>query len=192
MFEAKVKEPKLSMEMQGILERSMGDKEASPQADDIYRCKYKIMKMLTEDQDILTTLHNDELAGTDKIINGDAYRNVCIFDFMKLPDQKIEVKNYVCFEVNDNGWGDTTEKTVVFRCVSHIDDAKTDWGINRHDLLAAIIKNKFDWSNALGMRLIKLADNGKVTDDGYYYREVVYRCNDPLNTYQRMHGRANR
>ena len=39
MFEAKVKEPKSSMEMQGILERSMGDKEASPQADDIYRCK---------------------------------------------------------------------------------------------------------------------------------------------------------
>lgn len=192
MFEAKEKEPKLSADMQGILNRSMGDRDASEKVDDIYRSKYKIMKLLTENQDILNTLHNDDLAGVDEVINGDTYRDVCIFDFLKLPDNKSEVKNYVCFEINDNGWGETTEKTIIFRCVSHIDDARTDWGIPRQDLLAAIIKNQFDWSNVLGMRLRKDSDNGRVTDDGYYYREVIYRCTDALNPYQRMHQRANR
>ena len=192
MFEAKVKNPKLSEDMQGILNRSMGDKEASDKIDDIYRFKYKIMRMLVNDQDILRTLHNDDLEGNDEIINGDAYRNVCIFDFLKLPDNKSEVKNYICFEVDSNGWGETTETTITFRCVSHIDDVETDWGISRQDLLAAIVKNKFDWSNAFGMRLAKTADIGRVTNDGYYYREVVYRCTDPLNSYKRINQRTMR
>ena len=56
--------------------------------------------MISLTQDLLRTLHNDELAGADEIINGDAYRNICIFDFLKLPDNKSEVKNYICFEVD--------------------------------------------------------------------------------------------
>ena len=103
VFEPKQKEPKLSEDMQGILRRSMGEKDASDKIDEIYRFKYKIMRMLTEDQDLLRTLHNDELAGADEIINGDAYRNICIFDFLKLPDNKSEVKNYICFEVDNIG-----------------------------------------------------------------------------------------
>lgn len=192
VFEPKQKEPKLSEDMQGILRRSMGERDASDKIDEIYRFKYKIMRMLTEDQDLLRTLHNDELAGADEIINGDAYRNICIFDFLKLPDNKSEVKNYICFEVDNSGWGETTESVITFRCVSHIDDVETDWGISRHDLLAAIIKNKFDWSNVFGMRLIKMHDLGRVTDDGYYYREVAYRSVEPLNSYKRINQRGSR
>ena len=74
MFEQKEKEPKLSSEMENILNKSIGDKIDS-NVDDIYRYKYKIMKLLTSNQDILHTLHNDNLAGNDDIINGDLYSN---------------------------------------------------------------------------------------------------------------------
>lgn len=187
MFEEKFKEPKLSTEMENIIKRSIDEKNKD-NMDDIFRYKYKIMKMLTSNQDILHTLHNDELAGHDEIINGDLYRNVCIFDFMKLPNLKDEVKNYICFEVNDIGYGDLVNKKIVFRTVSHEEDHKTDWGISRQDLLAAIIKNEFDWSNVFGMHLEKEADQGLVTSDGYYYREIVYKTSAPNNLFNKINN----
>lgn len=188
IFDEKEKEPLLSEKMKGILNRSIDEKNSS-NLDDIFRYKYKIMQMLISNQDILHALHNDELSKGNEIINGDLYRNVCIFDFMKLPDNKTEVKNYVCFEVNDvSSYDSLVNKRIVFRTVSHEDDYKTDWGISRHDLLASIIKNEFDWSNALGMHFEKESDNGYVTNDGYYYREIIYKIVSPNNTYNKLNN----
>ena len=188
IFDEKEKEPLLSEEMKGIINRSIDEKNSS-NLDDIFRYKYKIMQMLISNQDILHALHNDELSKGNEIINGDLYRDVCIFDFMKLPDNKTEVKNYVCFEVNDvSSYDSLVNKRIVFRTVSHEDDYKTDWGISRHDLLASIIKNEFDWSNALGMHFEKESDNGYVTNDGYYYREIIYKIVSPNNTYNKLNN----
>lgn len=188
IFDEKEKEPLLSEKMKGILNRSIDEKNSS-NLDDIFRYKYKIMQMLISNQDILHALHNDELSKGNEIINGDLYRDVCIFDFMKLPDNKTEVKNYVCFEVNDvSSYDSLVNKRIVFRTVSHEDDYKTDWGISRHDLLASIIKNEFDWSNALGMHFEKESDNGYVTNDGYYYREIIYKIVSPNNTYNKLNN----
>ena len=60
---AKEKEPKLSQKMQDIINRSHQD-GGGDCYDDNERYKYKIMKMLTENQDILWTLHNAELEKT--------------------------------------------------------------------------------------------------------------------------------
>lgn len=188
IFDEKEKEPLLSEEMKGIINRSIDEKNSS-NLDDIFRYKYKIMQMLISNQDILHALHNDELSKGNEVINGDLYRDVCIFDFMKLPDNKTEVKNYVCFEVNDvSSYDSLVNKRIIFRTVSHEDDYKTDWGINRHDLLASIIKNEFDWSNALGMHFEKESDNGYVTNDGYYYREIIYKIVSPNNTYNKLNN----
>lgn len=187
MFQEKIKEPKLSAEMENIIKRSIDEKNKS-NIDDIFRYKYKIMKMLTSNQDILHALHNDELCGKDEIINGDLYRDVCIFDFLKLPDLKDEVNNYICFEVNDTGHGNMLAKRIIFRTVSHKDDHKTDWGISRQDLLASIIKNEFDWSNVFGMHLEKESDVGSIADDDFYYREIVYKTSTPNNTYNKINN----
>lgn len=187
MFEEKIKEPKLSTKMQDIIKRSIDEKNNS-NLDDIFRYKYKIMKMLTSNQDILHALHNDELCGKDEVINGDLYRDVCIFDFLKLPNLKDRVNNYICFEVNDSGYGSTIEKRIVFRTVSHKDDHKTDWGISRQDLIASIIKNEFDWSNVFGMHLEKISDVGLIADDEFYYREIVYKTSAPNNVYNKINN----
>lgn len=187
MFEEKIKEPKLSTEMENIIKRSIDEKNNS-NLDDIFRYKYKIMNMLTSNQDILHALHNDELCGDEDVINGDLYRDVCIFDFLKLPDLKDKVNNYICFEVNDTSYGNMVEKRIIFRTVSHKDDHKTDWSISRQDLLASIIKNEFDWSNAFGMHLEKERDEGLIADDNFYYREIVYRVSAPNNIYNKINN----
>lgn len=187
MFKPKDKEPKLSVAIESILDKSMGEK-IDGNTDEIFRYKYKIMKLLTSNQDLLHTLHNIDLQNDEDVINGDSYRDVCIFDFMKLPDNKQEVKNYICFEVDDNGNGSFAQKRISFRAVSHEDDHKTDWGISRQDLLALIIKEEFDWSNVFGMHVEKQSDNGYVTDDGYCYREIVYVATTGNNLYGRINN----
>ena len=180
-FGQKEKEPLLSQNMQDIINRSI-DEKSDANVDDIFRYKYKIMKMLTSNQDILHTLHKDEFIQEDEELNGDLYKDVCIFDYLKLPDLKSDVRNFICFEVNQTGSYDSRINTrIIFRTVSHQDDCKTDWSISRQDLLAAIIKCDFDWTNALGMHLEKDGDTGGIADGGYYYREITYTVSSPNN-----------
>lgn len=178
---SKVKNPDLSQEMIDIIERShrQGDGLAY---DDIDSYKYIIMDILTKNQDILKTLHNKDFEQEDKkingLLNGDLYRDVNIFNFLKIPDTQSVSKNYICFEVDDMEQVRYNEalitKNITFRTVAFEDDIKTDWGIARQDLLAMIIKNEFDWSNVFGMHVSKIYDRGRVSEDGYYYRELIY------------------
>ena len=193
---AKKKEPPLSQALQDIINRSHGD-GGGECYDDNERYKYRIMKMLTENQDVLWTLHNKELeekysyttkdeTGNEIVmLNGDTYRDVSIFNFLKIPGIQSTVKNFICFEVNDVEQPrynkDLIIKNIIFRTVSHDDDYITDWGIARQDLLAAIIQSEFDWSNAFGLHIEKISDRGKVAENGYYYREFVYETTIPNN-----------
>ena len=191
----KQKEPPLSQAMQDIINKSHGD-GGGECYDDNERFKYRIMKMLTENQDLLWTLHNKELEGKFytvkdeegndiKMLNGDTYRNVSIFNFLKIPGTQSTVKNYICFEVNDIEQPrynkDFIIKNIIFRTVSHDDDFETDWGIARQDLLALIIQSEFDWTNAFGLHLEKVVDKGKIAENGYYYREFFYETSVPNN-----------
>ena len=189
---AKVKQPNLSEEAQKVIERSHGEQNGSGM-DDVTRFKYKVMRELTSNTDILKTLHNNNLEAkiTDwNNPNGDMYRDINIFDFMKLPSLKDEVFNYICFEVTStNSYSDDFIVTnLYFRTVSHVREMKTDWGIQRHDLLALLIKQQFDWSKVFGMTLVKMSDVGKIGEDDFYYREIVYQSVIPNNHYNKLNN----
>ena len=64
----------------------------------------------------------------------------------------------------------------------------TDWGVSRVDLLACIIKNEFNWSNELGMTLIKQYDEPSMADDDYYYREISYKIEVPNELYNKINN----
>ena len=177
-----IKEPALSSDMIDIIEKSHRQGN-SKYYDDIDSYKYIIIDVLTKNQDILKTLHNIDLESENKkingLLNGDLYKNVNIFNFLKVPDTQSVVKNFICFEVDDIEQVRYNEslitKNITFRTISHEKDFKTDWGIARQDLLAMIIKNEFDWSNIFGMHISKIYDKGRSTEDGYYYREIIYQ-----------------
>ena len=93
---AKQKEPRLSQSMQDIINKSHAD-GGGECYDDNERYKYRIMKMLTDNQDVLWALHNktleersysdkDENGNEIEMLNGDTYRDVSIFNFLKIPE----------------------------------------------------------------------------------------------------------
>jgi hypothetical protein len=175
MIQKKQKEPVLSEEMQKIFSRSLGEfKDASVPTSEIYRLKYRIMELLTSNQDLLNALHHPEHRYEGEPLDGDVFRNNGIYDHMKLPNLKTNIYNSVCFEVDEIRYEGSPTFEIRFRTVSHENDCVTDYGVNRQDLLAAIIVHDFDWSNTLGFQLEKYSDIGAITDDDYYYREVVY------------------
>lgn len=179
-------ESQLSEDIVKVINRSHGEKTDNKQYDDIEMYKYKIMKLLTDDNDILIALNNGDLTGH----KGDDYRNVNIFNFLKIPDTQSTVKNFICFEVHDVEQPRYTDglikKSIVFRTISHSDDVLTDYGMARQDLLALIIKNKFDWSQEFGIHIEKIRDYGKVTENGYYYREFIYETTTVNNYVNRL------
>lgn len=149
--------------------------------DDISHDKYLILHELYKDADLIEVLNNKELES--KKAMPEEYRNINIFSFLKIPDIQSEVKNFICFEVDDIQESTVNnafiKKMVRFRTVSHERDVKTDFGIDRQDLLALIIKDIFNWSNVLGLQLKKIYDSGKVADNGYYYREINFLTDTP-------------
>ena len=45
-------------------------------------------------------------------------------------------------------------------------------GIPRHDLIASIIRAKFNWSNILGMQLKLVYNKESITDNNYVVRTL--------------------
>lgn len=192
MFEKKVREPALSKEIEAIIKRSQGE-ETSPypmdhtRSDDIYRYKYRVMRALLSNEDLLRTLHHDPLS-MEVPLNGDNFKDVCIFDYLRLPDLQEEVKNYVCFDVyTQHGAGRGIEIILQLRVVSHFEETATDWNINRQDLMDLIISQQFDWSHMFGgITMYKNSDMASMTNKGFCYRDIVYR-GEVANNY---HGKV--
>lgn len=149
--------------------------------DMIVLMKQMILKDLYSDSDIIEVLHNVDLQA--KNAPPEDYHNVNIFSYLKIPDTQSVVKNFICFEINDVNevyhTSNFVERDVIFRTVSHKDDVKTEYGIDRQDLLGMLVKDRMSWTNYMGMRLQKEYDSGKVAENGYYYRDIRFIIQAP-------------
>ena len=156
--------------------------------DSISYDKRKILEDIYKDPDIIEILNNKDLLSVNAC--PEDYYNVNIYSFLKIPDAQSTVKNFLCFEVNDTSNVDSNKvmvyKQIIFRTISHQDDVNTLWGIDRQDLLAALVKERFQWSNILGTQLIKTYDSGKVAENGYYYRNMYFQQIAPNDVQNRL------
>lgn len=162
--------------------------------DDIIYIKQKILEIILDDKDILEILNNKELESVQAL--PEDYYNTNIFSYLKMPGTQSTVKNFICFDVNDIQPVYTNNimmtKEVVFRCVSHENDVKTFYGIDRHDLLGYLVKDNFQWSNKCGFHMKKIYDGGRIAENGYYYRELHFQITNPTglkNGVQNNNGR---
>nr|DAI35709.1 MAG TPA: hypothetical protein [Caudoviricetes sp.] len=142
--------------------------------DDISSMKRLIRQKLIEDPDIIEVLHNHELDASSP----DDYLNTNIFAYIRVPGVQDTVKNFICFSVDDIE--DHRENSVMkiqhvqFVVFCHADDIKTQYGIERHDLLAYIIKDIFHWSNMFGMQAKLIYNKEGVTDTNYSTRTMKF------------------
>ena len=103
--------------------------------------------------------------------------------YLFIPDTQTEVKHYICYQVSFDEmprYQDTLKYTnVTFTIFVHGNDRNDKLtGIPRHDLIASIIRERFNWSNIFGMQTHLISSKESTTDSNYLVRTLVFQVID--------------
>ena len=173
---------------------------ASTPDDDNIRYKEKIHDALLNNVELLYALNNKELESelfdeddnllidedTGELI-GEVDRyfgdNSNIRPYLFIPDTQTEVKHYVCYQVMFDElprYSNIQKYTEITFNIFVNGKDRTDklTGIPRHDLIASIIRERFNWSNIFGMQTHLISSKESVTDSNYLVRTLVFQIVD--------------
>lgn len=106
--------------------------------------------------------------------------NSNIRPYLFIPDTQTEVKNYICYQVGfdempryNNIEKYTNVTFTIFVHGNDRDDKLT--GIPRHDLIASIIRERFNWSSIFGMQTKLISSKESTTDNNYVVRTLLFQ-----------------
>ena len=167
--------------------------------DDNIRYKEKIHDALLSNAELLYALNNEELEtelidGNELNIDketgeliGEVERyfgdNSNIRPYLFIPDTQTDVKHYVCYQVAFDElprYQNVQKYTEITFNIFVNGKDRTDklTGIPRHDLIASIIREKFNWSNIFGMQTHLISSKESVTDNNYLVRTLIFQITD--------------
>lgn len=142
--------------------------------DDIIEIKRKIKQMLISDPDILEALNNPEI----DIDSPDEFLDKNIFGFVRIPQTQDTVRNFICFTVDDieehRFNSHFKVQQIQFVCICHLEDMKTEFSIDRHDLLGYLVRDVFNWSNEFGLQFKLIYNKESTIDSDYYCRTLKF------------------
>lgn len=103
--------------------------------------------------------------------------------FLFIPDTQTEVKHYICYQVNFDEiprYSEINKYTeVTFTIFVHGNDRMDKYtGIPRHDLIASVIRERFNWSSIFGMQTKLISSKESTTDNNYLVRTLVFQIYD--------------
>lgn len=121
--------------------------------------------------------------------------NSNIRPFLFIPDTQPEVKHYICYQVAFDEmprYQDTLKYTnITFTIFVHGNDRYDKFtGIPRHDLIASIIRERFNWSNIFGMQTHLISSKESTTDNNYLVRTLVFQVVDTNGIYKTTDGKS--
>ena len=168
--------------------------------DDNIRYKEKIHDALLSNAELLYALNNEELESelfdeddnllidekTGELL-GEVDRyfgdNSNIRPYLFIPDTQTDVKHYVCYQVAFDElprYQNVQKYTEITFNIFVNGKDRTDklTGIPRHDLIASIIREKFNWSNIFGMQTHLISSKESVTDNNYLVRTLIFQITD--------------
>lgn len=137
-------------------------------------------ELFDQDGNLLIDEETGELTGEVDRYFGDTSN---IRDALSIPDTQTIVKNYICYQVMFDSLPKYHEPykytEITFTIFVH-DENRTDklTGIPRHDLLASIIREKFNWSAAFGMQTKLITSKESITDNRYLVRTLILQIYD--------------
>ena len=147
--------------------------------DDIISMKRLIKQKLIADTDILEALNNKDI----DIDSPDEFLDTNIFGFIRIPSTQDTVRNFICFTVDDieeDRYNEVIKvQYIQFNCICHLDDMKTDYGIDRHDLLGALVRQNFNWTNMFGLQFKLIYNKESTVDSDYYCRTLKFMAQKP-------------
>lgn len=147
--------------------------------DDIITMKRLIKQKLISDPDILEALHNPDIP----LDSPDEFLDNNIYGFIRIPTTQDTVRNFICFTVDDVEEHQYNEvmkiQYIQFNCICHLDDMKTDYGIDRHDLLGYLVRSIFNWTNMFGLQFKLIYNKESTIDSDYYCRTLKFEATKP-------------
>ena len=147
--------------------------------DDIISMKRLIKQKLIADPDILEALHNPDIP----LDSPDEFLDNNIFGFIRIPQTQDTVRNFICFTVDDieeDRYNEVIKvQYIQFNCICHLDDIKTDYGIDRHDLLGALVRQNFNWTNMFGLQFKLIYNKESTVDSDYYCSTLKFMAQKP-------------
>ena len=147
--------------------------------DDSISIKRLIKQKLIADTDILEALNNKDI----DIDSPDEFLDTNIFGFIRIPSTQDTVRNFICFTVDDieeDRYNEVIKiQYIQFNCICHLDDMKTDYGIDRHDLLGALVRQNFNWTNMFGLQFKLIYNKESTVDSDYYCRTLKFMAQKP-------------
>lgn len=172
--------------------------KTNPDCDDV-KVKEKIKEILLGDKYILHVLDNKKLEPLveDDMTNADEYFGVNILPYYLISPTQSEASNFICYETSfEKRRYDANRTTknlnIIFYLLSEQKLIKdSDTGIAKHDLLAALIINKFNWTNYFGRKIFLISDQASVVDVKYACRTLVFQQeedNDLVKSKLMPHG----
>ena len=121
--------------------------------------------------------------------------NSNIRPFLFIPETQTEVKHYICYQVAFDEmprYQDTLKYTnITFTIFVHGNDRYDKLtGIPRHDLIASIIRERFNWSNIFGMQTHLISSKESTTDNNYLVRTLVFQVVDTNGIYNTSNSKT--
>lgn len=179
--------------------------------DDNIRYKEKIHDALLNNAELLYALNNEELESElfdgDKLnidedtgeLLGEVDRyfgdNSNIRPYLFIPDTQTDVKHYVCYQVAFDElprYSNIQKYTEITFNIFVNGKDRTDklTGIPRHDLIASIIRERFNWSNIFGMQTHLISSKESVTDNNYLVRTLIFQIVDTNGIVTTQNGKT--
>lgn len=142
------------------------------------KIKEQIKKTLLNNRYIIHVLNNKELEDADA--EPDDYFWVNILPNYQITPTQTNVQNFICFTVDYDTLDryNSVIKLLTVNFVILCDNKNLmdkDTGVARHDLLAALIQDQFNFTNLLGSKVMLVEDKESVVDTDYACRTLVFR-----------------
>lgn len=171
--------------------------------NDTIRIKEKIKQKLLANDDIIHVLHNKKLQEDEA--ENDEYFGVNILPYYHIMGTQVDVQNFICFSVgyenvernftNSSRMYNDLQKHlhVTFVVLCEEKDIKDqDTGIARHDLLAALLINEFNFTNYFGRKIQLIADEESVVDNKFLAHVLTFSMITDNNVAKTDYGKPSR
>lgn len=147
--------------------------------DNIYY-KEIVKNKLINNSKIIRSINNNDL---DPDCPSD-YIGENILPFYLIVDTQTKTQNYICFETSFTEIPRYNNVMKLGQVIFYIVcDSKTIYdtasGVARHDLLAALIQDEFNWTNMFGTQIHIVSDKPMAIDNNYVGRTLIFEQTTP-------------
>jgi hypothetical protein len=146
-------------------------------SDDI-RVKEKIKQKLIENEFVIHVLNNKELEEAD--CQPEDYYGINILPYYIIEPTQTDVQNFICFEVDydEIDFANNCVKNLMIKFIV-LCEQKTiidaDTSLSRHDLLAALLMDQFNFTNYFGAKIRCISDTASIVDSSYSCRTLIFK-----------------